>query len=139
MAQIDRRRFLQASTAAAALPLAGCVAVPLAVRSPYASAIPDSGSSLIVNDVHSQLNATEVKEIIQPRSLDEVRGAVVRARSSGLSIAVAGGRHAMGGQQFGDAGMLVDTRALNRVLAFDAERGTITSKAAFSGRSCSST
>ena len=32
----------------------------------------------------------------------------------------------MGGQQFGEAGILVDTRDLNRVLAFDAERGTIT-------------
>jgi FAD/FMN-containing dehydrogenase len=126
VAQIDRRRFLQASTAAAALPLAGCVAMPLSVRSPYASAIPDTGESLIVNDVHSQLNATEVREIVKPRSLDEVRRAVARARSSGLSIAVAGGRHAMGGQQFGEAGILVDTRALNRVLAFDTERGTIT-------------
>ena len=32
----------------------------------------------------------------------------------------------MGGQQFGEAGMLVDTRDLNRVLAFDAELATIT-------------
>ena len=31
-----------------------------------------------------------------------------------------------GGQQFGEAAILVDTRDLNRVLAFDAERGTIT-------------
>jgi FAD/FMN-containing dehydrogenase len=41
-------------------------------------------------------------------------------------VAIAGGRHAMGGQQFGDAAMLIDTRDLNRVLAFDAQRGTIT-------------
>jgi FAD/FMN-containing dehydrogenase len=39
---------------------------------------------------------------------------------------VAGGRHAMGGQQFGEAGVLIDTRALNRVLAFDGENGVIT-------------
>ena len=32
----------------------------------------------------------------------------------------------MGGQQFGEASVLVDTRALDRVLAFDAERGLIT-------------
>ena len=126
MAEIDRRTFLRASTAAAALPLAGCVARPLAVRSPYASAIPDIPASLVVNDIHSQFNATEVKEIVKPRSAGEARDAVVRARSAGLSVSVAGGRHAMGGQQFGDAGMLLDTRALERVLGFDAEQGTIT-------------
>ena len=32
----------------------------------------------------------------------------------------------MGGQQFGEASVLVDTRALDRVLAFDTERGLIT-------------
>ena len=32
----------------------------------------------------------------------------------------------MGGQQFGDASILIDTRALNRVIDFDAERGSIT-------------
>jgi FAD/FMN-containing dehydrogenase len=126
VAEIDRRTFLRASTAAAALPLAGCVARPLAVRSPYASAIPATPASLVVNDIHSQLNATEVKEIVKPRSADEACEAVVRARSAGLPVSVAGGRHAMGGQQFGEAGILLDTRALDRVLAFDAEQGTIT-------------
>lgn len=126
MADIDRRTFLQATAAAAALPLAGCVAPPLTVHSPYASAIPDASPSLIVNDIHSQLNATEVQEIVKPRSAAEAGDAIARARSSGLSVAVAGGRHAMGGQQFAEAGMLVDTRALNRVLALDAERGAIT-------------
>lgn len=32
----------------------------------------------------------------------------------------------MGGQQFGEATVLVDTRALNRVVAFDSDRGLIT-------------
>ena len=41
-------------------------------------------------------------------------------------MSIAGGRHAMGGQQFGEASVLVDTRGLDRVLAFDAERGIIT-------------
>ena len=126
MADIDRRTFLQATAAAAALPLAGCVAPPLAVHSPSASAIPDASPGLIVNDIHSQLNATEVQEIVKPRSAAEAGDAIARARSSGLSVAVAGGRHAMGGQQFAEAGVLVDTRALNRVLALDAEHGAIT-------------
>jgi FAD/FMN-containing dehydrogenase len=126
VAELDRRTFLHAATAAAALPLTGCVARPLAVHSPTASAIPDTAPSLVVNDIHSQLNATRVKEIVKPRGADEVRAAVNRARASGTSVAVAGGRHAMGGQQFGEAAVLVDTRALNRVLAFDTERGAIT-------------
>src|SRR6185436_13442156 len=126
MTDINRREFLKVSTAAAALPVAGCIARPIPVRSPYASAIPDADAGLVVNDVHSQLNATTVREIVKPRTVADVQAAVMRARSSGISVAVAGGRHAMGGQQFGEAGMLVDTRDLNRVLAFDAERGTIT-------------
>ena len=44
-------------------------------------------------------------------------------------MSIAGGRHAMGGQQFGEASVLVDTRALDRVLAFDTERGLITVEA----------
>jgi len=123
---LNRREFLKVSTAAAALPVAGCIARPIPVRSPYASAIPDADAGLVVNDVHSQLNATTVREIVKPRTVADVQAAVMRARSSGISVAVAGGRHAMGGQQFGEAGMLVDTRDLNRVLAFDAGRGTIT-------------
>jgi FAD/FMN-containing dehydrogenase len=126
LADINRREFLKVSTVAAALPVAGCVARPFAVRSPYASAIPDAAPGLLVNDIHSQLNATEVREIVKPRTVADVQAAVARARSSGISVAIAGGRHAMGGQQFGDAAMLIDTRDLNRVLAFDAQRGTIT-------------
>ncbi len=51
---------------------------------------------------------------------------VASARRQGKSVSIAGGRHAMGGQQFGEASVLVDTRGLDRVLAFDAERGIIT-------------
>jgi len=122
----SRRRFLKTSTlAAAALPI-GCVARPLPVRSPYASAIPDEPVDLIVNDLHSQLNATRVRAVVKPADVAAVRDTVRAARAGGVSVAVAGGRHAMGGQQFGDAAILVDTRALNRVHDFDRERGLIT-------------
>src|SRR3977135_1588095 len=39
---------------------------------------------------------------------------------------MAGGRPPMGGQQFGEASVLLDMRGMNRVLAFDDERGVIT-------------
>ena len=80
---------------------------------------------LLVNDVHSQLNATRVDAVVKPGTVDEVRAAVSRARSQGKSVSIAGGRHAMGGQQFGEANVLLDMRGLNRVLAFDTERGVI--------------
>lgn len=77
----------------------------------------------IVNDIHSQLNATEVAEIATPRDPDELRATILDAGSRGLPVSIAGGRHAMGGQQFCAGGLLVDTTAMRRTLAFDADRG----------------
>ena len=127
MRKLNRRDFLKASSAAlAALPAAACVARPLPVRSPYASAIPDRETGTLVNDIHSQLNATHVDAIVKPRDVAEVCAAIAGARSAGRAISVAGGRHAMGGQQFGEGHVLVDMRDMNRVLAFDADNGSIT-------------
>lgn len=126
MTALNRRDFLKVwSAGLAALP-AGCIARPLEVRSPYASAIPEREAATLVNDVHSQLNATRVSAIVKPRTIDELHAAIAGAKSAGTSISVAGGRHAMGGQQFGEANLLLDMRDLNRVLAFDATKGTIT-------------
>lgn len=82
-------------------------------------------SSEVVNDIHSQLNATRVSRILNPSSAQELRAAVLNARQSGKSISISGGRHAMGGQQFGTATTLLDMRSMNRVLGFDAGRGLI--------------
>jgi FAD/FMN-containing dehydrogenase len=123
--QITRRDFIKVSAAAAAMPVAACVPRPFPVRSPSASAIPDRDQGLLVNDVHSQLNATRVDAVVKPGIVDEVRAAVFRARSQGKSVSIGGGRHAMGGQQFGEANVLLDMRGLNRVLGFDTERGVI--------------
>lgn len=112
--------------AAGAVPLAGCIARPLPVQSPDASAIPDALDAVVVNDIHSQLNETRVDSIVRPGDLGGLCAAIAAARDAGKSIAVAGGRHAMGGQQFGDAAVLVDTRALARPIALDAERGLLT-------------
>ena len=123
---MNRRVFLKASAGLASLPIAGCAtARGMRVESPHASAIPAVESGLVVNDLHSQLNATRVDAIVKPRTIGELQAALVRAREAGTSVCVAGGRHAMGGQQFGDAAMLIDTRALNRFLSLDAENGLI--------------
>ena len=78
-----------------------------------------------VNDVHSRLNATRVAEVATPRDVDELRAAVRSAAERGLPVAVAGGRHAMGGQQFCAGGLLIDTAALRRPISLDAERGLL--------------
>jgi FAD/FMN-containing dehydrogenase len=78
-----------------------------------------------VNDIHSALNESAIREEVAVASLEAIRAAVQRAGAESTPVAVAGGRHAMGGQQFCDGGMLLDTRALDRVLDLDRERGII--------------
>jgi FAD/FMN-containing dehydrogenase len=82
-----------------------------------------------VNDVHSQLNRTRVRELLTPRTTDELAEMVRSASRKALPIAVSGCRHSMGGQQFATDGICIDTRSLNRVISFDRERGLIEAEA----------
>src|SRR5262245_62513859 len=70
-----------------------------------------------VNDTHSQLNFTRVDRIVTAGSEAALRTAIAAARAEGKPVSIAGGRHAMGGQQFATGAVLIDTRALNRILA----------------------
>src|SRR5882724_5846529 len=79
----------------------------------------------VLNDVHSQLNATRVARVVEASSIRDVQDAVHGARREGRAVSVAGGRHAMGGQQFGTDTTHIDTRRMNRLLAFDERSGTI--------------
>jgi FAD/FMN-containing dehydrogenase len=78
-----------------------------------------------VNDVHSHLNPTRVRAILQPQSIDAVQAAVRAARADGRALSVAGGRHAMGGQQFAEGATLIDMSGLARVLELDRVNGEI--------------
>ncbi|MEX2286614.1 MAG: FAD-binding oxidoreductase [Planctomycetaceae bacterium] len=78
-----------------------------------------------VNDVQSQLNATRVNRIVQPTSIDAIQGALRSARGEMRAVSVAGGRHAMGGQQFGRDTLLLDMTRHNRVVLFDKTKGHI--------------
>jgi FAD/FMN-containing dehydrogenase len=82
-------------------------------------------AGVVVNDIHSQLNETTVREVVEVDSLEAVRVALGRARDLDVPLSVAGGRHAMGGQQFCGGGLLLDTRQLGRVLDLDAEAGVV--------------
>ena len=81
--------------------------------------------SIVLNDIHSELNASEVAEVVAPESLESIRAALERARALGVPVAIAGGRHAMGGQQFCTGGLVLDTRKLSRVLHLDTSRGLV--------------
>lgn len=79
----------------------------------------------LVNDIHSQLNETKVQRIVQPDSVKSVQEIIQQAKRENRAISIAGGRHAMGGQQFGKDTILIDTNKLNRILDFDRKNGII--------------
>ena len=78
-----------------------------------------------VNDTHSALNRTRVAQTVEPQSVADVVRAVRNARKHRTPLAIAGGRHAMGGQQFLAGGTLLDMRRLKCVRRFDDERGLL--------------
>lgn len=102
---LHRREFLKL---AALLP-AACVRTPRA-----------SGGEW-VNDIHSQLNRTWVSAVRKPASLDELREIIRTSKT----ICTAGGRHAMGGQQFATGATLLDMNGMRRIRGFDTDRGLI--------------
>src|ERR1700682_4186783 len=94
---LSRRQFITASTA---FLVSGVVSDRLGA----------SLESAEVNDVHSQLNPTRVLKILQPRSPEDVRDIIRTAQKGRRAISICGGRHAMGGQEFGTDTALIDVR-----------------------------
>src|ERR1700732_4638735 len=109
---ISRREFMAGSVATL-------------VASSASGRLAPEPESILVNDIHSQLNFTRVLKILRPRSLEDVQSIVRTARKDRKPISVAGGRHAMGGQQFGTDTLLIDIRKLSRVLNLDREHGIV--------------
>jgi FAD/FMN-containing dehydrogenase len=109
---ISRRKFVSSS---AALLVAGAVSRGLATEP----------ESILVNDLHSQLNPTRVLGVLQPRSSEDVQEIIRSARKDHKVISIAGGRHAMGGQEFGTDTLLIDVRGLNRILDLNHQTGVL--------------
>ena len=65
-----------------------------------------------VNDIHSGLNETDVAETVVVDSLDALAPRSTTTAASGGAVSIAGGRHAMGGQQFASGSRLLDMRGL---------------------------
>jgi FAD/FMN-containing dehydrogenase len=104
--------------------LAGALVSLSAAAAPSPQARP-SPAGAVVNDVHSRLNETRVHRVVTPDSLPAIQAAVRAAQAEGRAISIAGGRHAMGGQQFGTGTILLDMARMDKVLAFDGEKGTL--------------
>src|SRR5687768_11960681 len=79
----------------------------------------------LVNDIHSQLNPTRVREIVPVRSAADIQRALKQAAAAGRSVSIAGGRHAMGAQQFATDSVLLDVRTFDTIRSFDREKGIV--------------
>ncbi len=112
MAMLTRRQFLIGSAVLACWPT-GCL---------RRSVEPDGTQ---VNDIHSRLNLTHVARLVRPDSVEGLQRIIRMARGEGKAISIAGGRHAMGGQQFGSGTILIDMTGMNRVLGFDPAKGLV--------------
>jgi FAD/FMN-containing dehydrogenase len=122
---VSRREFLEFLSTSC-----GIAALPALLRktelSSLAATLNDvEPSEAVVNDVHSQLNATRVSRVIRPLTTSDLRRTILTARSERKSISVAGGRHSMGGQQFGTGTIFVDMTGMNRVINLDSDKGII--------------
>src|SRR4051812_40796509 len=111
-----RREFLKTS---------GRLSGALALSGYALNSYGEETAGIEVNDVQSQLNATRVHRILQPTSIDAIQSELTSARNEGRAVSVAGGRHAMGGQQFGRDMVLLNMKKFNRVIAFDRAKGQI--------------
>ena len=111
----SRREFIELAAKLGA----GAALLP-ACRPRYASP-----AGVVVNDIHSRLNATSVHDIVRPESVEAIQAAIARARDAGRAMSIAAGRHAMGGQQFGADTTLLDMNGMDRVVEFDRTNGSI--------------
>jgi FAD/FMN-containing dehydrogenase len=110
---ITRREFIRAAALFAVAP----------------HAFAEREKEIWVNDVHSQLNRTRVRELLRPHTRDELAEIVRSASRKDLPISVSGYRHSMGGQQFATDSICIDARELSRVISFDRERGLLEAEA----------
>jgi len=109
--RVHRRGFLKT---------AGLVAL-----GPAWPAISQDASGTLVNDIHSQLNPTRVARIVPIDSVAALQRAVRRAAADRSAICIAGGRHAMGAQQFAAGATMLDMRPCSRVLRLDPATGIV--------------
>ncbi len=80
---------------------------------------------LSLTDVRQVYSAT-VRTIETPRSVAEIRNALLRAQRSDVPICMMGTRHNLGGHAFASGAMVLDMRQFNRVVSLEKECNRIT-------------
>jgi FAD/FMN-containing dehydrogenase len=98
------------------LSLAGCVHSP----SPTTES-----KGVELNDIHSQLNTTKHSAVITPKSIEEIQTAIRDAKAKGQFVSISGGKHSMGGQQFGTGTVNLSMSSFNQVIGLDSEKGIV--------------
>jgi FAD/FMN-containing dehydrogenase len=93
-------------------------------------ALAGGAAAEVVNDV-TQQNPKTVARVVEPKSVDEVRRLVGEQKGP---ISVGGGRYSMGGQIATDGVLFLDMRSMDRVLALDVEKRTVTVEAGITWR-----
>ncbi len=94
-------------------------------HSPPANSSASENRSVELNDIHSQLNATKHAAVITPKSVEEIQSAVREARAKGQFVSISGGKHSMGGQQFGAGTVNLSMSAFNKVIGLDSDKGIV--------------
>ncbi len=79
----------------------------------------------LLNDVQSRLNATKMAEVLRPVGPEGIAAAVRRAAESGLPLCPAGALHSMGGQQFAEGGVSLNSSGLRQIGPLDKEAATV--------------
>ena len=79
----------------------------------------------LLNDVHSQLNETEVARVVAPATPEEVSAAIAEASAEGLAVCPAGSLHSMGGQQFARGGVSLSSSRLKGIDSLEAGARTV--------------
>jgi len=83
------------------------------------------GKGVELNDIHSLLNATKHSAVINPNSLEDIQHAIRDAKAKGQAISISGGKHSMGGQQFGTGTIHLSMSSFNQVIGLDTEKGIV--------------
>jgi FAD/FMN-containing dehydrogenase len=78
-----------------------------------------------LNDIHSQLNVTDHIDVLSPKSVEDIQAAVLGAKHNGYFVSISGGRHSMGGQQFGTGTLNLSMSSFNKVLGLDDKNGIV--------------
>lgn len=82
-----------------------------------------------INDIHSQINPTQVLRVEKPSDIEEVLAILKEAVQKKITVSISGGQHSMGGQQFAENSIHINTSNLNKILHYDDEKGLLSVEA----------